>query len=107
MTKKAAAKKPAATLQRRRVPGSMADQIDQLEVGQSVAVAERVGVGNAKWCNSDTILDTCKRLRSGLAAYVGRITQELDARMFKVESGTFISDDKTGILVTAVVTRME
>lgn len=104
-TKKTAAKKATKRVSR-RVPGSMADQINNLEVGQSVSTAERFMVGHHS-AGSDDILEACKRNRSNLATYVARITDELDARQFKIESGTFLSDDKTGINVVAVVTRVE
>lgn len=87
-----------------RVAGSMADQIDRLDVGHSVAIAERAAV-NAT--DAAHVLDALRRMRSGQGAYVARITDELDTRTFKVESGTYLTDDKTGIIVSVVVTRME
>lgn len=87
-----------------RVAGSMADQIDRLEVNRSVAVAERFAVAKT---DAGHVLDALKRLRSGQGAYVARITDDLDTRTFKVESGTYLTDDKTGIIVSVVVTRLE
>lgn len=104
MATKKATKKTPNRRKGRRVPGSMADQINNLEVGQSVSVAERFQVGHHSGGSGD-ILEAAKRVRSGLAAYVARITDELDAREFKVEGGTFLTDDKSGIIVVAAVTR--
>ena len=106
MATKKKATKTAKKRTSRRVPGSMADQINSLEVGQAVSTAERFPVGHHSAGSAD-ILEACKRNRSNLATYVARITDELDAREFKIESGTFLSDDKSGINVVAVVTRVE
>jgi hypothetical protein len=101
MAKKAAAKKTAPP--RNRIAGSMADQIDRLEVDRSVAVAGRFDVEHA---DAGGILTELKTLRSGLAAYVARVTDDLDTREYKVEGGTFLTDDKSAILCCAVVTRI-
>jgi hypothetical protein len=102
---KAAKKAKAAPRQHQRQPGSMADQIDRLAIGQSVAVAERFQVGKAS-TTATHILDALKKMRSGQAAYVARITDDLDTREFAVESGTFITEDKTAMVAVVTVTRV-
>jgi hypothetical protein len=102
MAKKAAAKKTAPP--RNRIAGSMADQIDRLEVNRSVSVATRFAVNVAM--DPAAILDELKGLRSGLAAYVARVTDDLDTREYKVEGGTFLTDDKSAFICTAAVTRI-
>jgi hypothetical protein len=105
MAKKKAAKKTTARKPVPRTPGSMADQINSLEPGRSVAVAERFDIMEIG--HGGGMSDAMNRMRSGQAAYVARVRDELDAREFKVESGTFITDDKTGAMAVVVITRME
>lgn len=102
MAKKAA--KKTTRRNRPRVAGSMADQIDSLEPGQSVAVASRFDIFETG--HGGGLNDQLTKMRSGQAAYVARITDELDVREFKVESGTFVTDDKTAVIGTVVITRM-
>jgi hypothetical protein len=105
-----AKKKPAkktSTKPARRVPGSMADQINNLEVGGSVATSERFDLEQPDLLSAADLLNSLKKMRNTLAAYVARITEELDARVFKVESGSFITEDKTAILVIATVSRLD
>lgn len=102
--KKSATKK-ITTRARSRVPGSMADQINTLESGKSVAVAERIPLDDSG--AKSTIMDSLSRMRSAQAAYVSRITEDLDLREFKVESGTFLTDDKSAVIATVVVTRLD
>jgi hypothetical protein len=102
--KKSATKKPV-TRARSRVPGSMADQINTLEPGNSVAVAERIPLDHTQ--ARGLVVDSLTRMRSAQAAYVSRITEDLDLREFKVESGTFLTDDKSAVIATVVVTRLD
>jgi hypothetical protein len=105
MPKKTAAKKTPAKRPRSRVAGSMADQINNLEPGQCVAIATRFDIeGGGHGGGLPTELS---RMRSSQAAYVARITDELDAREFRVESGTFVTNDNTGVMACVVITRME
>jgi hypothetical protein len=89
----------------RRIPGSMADQINSLEVGGSIATSERFPIDDG--VDAGGLLESLKKMRNTLAAYVARITEELDARVFKVESGSFLTEDKTAILVVATVSRLD
>ena len=100
----AAKKKAVSPLKGTRVTGSAADQIDRLEVGASFATAERHEIDGMN--GASVLMESLKKLRNGLGSYVVRITDELDSREFKVESGTYLTDDKTGVMVSAVVTRM-
>lgn len=101
--KKTAAKKVSAN-KGKRISGSMSDQIDNLAVGQCVAVAERHDIDGQN--GSTVVTESLKKLRSGMSAYVTRITDDLDTREFKTESGTYLTDDKTGIIASVTVTRM-
>lgn len=104
MSKKEPAKKKPAAVQRRQ-PGSMADRINSLEVGQSVSVAERIPF-EGTYSGGD-VREALNKMRSGMGAYVGRITEDLDARVFKIESGCFLTDDKMAVIAAVAVTRVE
>jgi hypothetical protein len=105
-TKKAATKKTNSN-KGTRVSGSLADQIDRLPLGSSVAQAERIRLDKIDDI-SDLITDSLKKLRSGMAAYVARVVDgDLDTREYKTESGTYVTDDKTAVVVTVTVTRMQ
>ena len=104
MAKKAATKKAPAAAPRRQ-PGSMADRINTLEVGQSVSVAERIPFQPPYGGND--VREALNKMRSAMGAYVARITEELDARVFKIESGNFLTDDKMAAIAAVVVTRVE
>ena len=86
-----------------RVAGSVADQINNLAVNQSIATAERFEI---EAVDAGGLLESLKKQRSGLAAYVARITEELDSREFKVEGGCYVTDDKSAIIATVTVTRI-
>lgn len=103
VTKKTAA--VASPQKGKRHNGSMSDQIDKLELGQSVAVAQRFPFEEMIDPEFE-IKDSLNKLRSAQAAYVARITDDLDTRKFKVESGTYLSDDKTAVIVSVVTTRV-
>ena len=100
--KKAPAKK--ASRPRARVAGSLADQINSLETNGSISVAERFAIDGI---DAGGLLESLKKMRANLGAYVARITDEFDLRQFKVESGEFITNDKTAIITTVVVTRVD
>lgn len=105
-TAKKAAKK-ANSNKGTRVAGSMADQIDRLEVGKTIAVAERLEIG-AAGTDEEGIKTALHKLRSGMAAYVVRVVDgDLDTREFKTESGTYLTDDKTAIVVSCTTTRLQ
>lgn len=105
MTQKKKAAKKTARKPTPRVPGSMADQINSLPVGGSVAVAQRFDITEGG--HEGGLPDALARMRGGQAAYVARIKDELDVREFKVESGTFVTDDKSAVMGVVVVTRVE
>lgn len=91
----------------KRHDGSMSDQIDKLKIGQSVAVAQRFLMGEMLDPEFE-IKDALHKHRSNLAAYVVRVkADELDTRNFRVEGGTYLTDDKTAIIVSVTCTRVE
>ncbi|MDQ3038884.1 MAG: hypothetical protein M3R16_03650 [Pseudomonadota bacterium] len=100
MATKAPAQRPRA-----RTPGSMAERIDSLDVGQSVADAQRFPINTLETFNE--IADAMKKMRATSGAYVARITDELDSRQFRVESGSFLTNDVTAIHCAVVITRVE
>jgi hypothetical protein len=104
MTAKKKPAKKSSHAPSRRVPGSMADQINNLEAGQSIATSQRFEIETV---DAGGLLESLKTMRNTLAAYVARIREELDSRVFKVESGSFITEDKTAILVVATVSRID
>lgn len=103
-TKKAAAAAKPPTPRRR--PGSLAEQIDHLEAGQSIALSERLVISDES-TNDEAIKGAGQRVRSALTSYVSRVVDpDLDDREFVVESGSFLTDSKTAIIVNATVTRL-
>lgn len=103
MPAKKATPKKTTVRARARAPGSLADQINNLEEGQSVSQAERFEIDGV---DAGGLLESLKKMRSNLGAYVARITDEIDMREFRVEGGEFVTNDKTAIIVTVVVTRV-
>jgi hypothetical protein len=103
--KKNSKTKTDARKNRPRVPGSMAERIDSLKVGESVSESERFEFDEHNL--SDNMLEAGKKMRNNLAAYVARIRDELDTREFIVESGAYVVESKKAIIVNATVTRTE
>lgn len=97
--------KAAPVLRHVRQPGSMSEQIDTLEVGRSIAVAERHALNGMTDCTD--IQESLKRQRSNMASYVARITREKDDRSFRVESGCYMTDDKVAIIACVTITRLD
>lgn len=97
------------TIARRgRTIGSMAEQIERLEPGESVSSSKRFDVANHAH-GSDVIKAEINSLRGSLGSYVSRVMQDDDGlglKEYRTESGVFITDDKTGIIVSVVLTRM-
>lgn len=89
---------------RNRVTGSLADQINGLNVGDSVSVSRRFPLDGL--LDRDAILPVMNTTRTLMCANAERAMDEVDARDFKVESGLFITDDKSAIMGTVVVTRI-
>ena len=104
MAKKKVAKKTNVR-NSRRVPGSMSDRINTLEVGQSVAVSERIPYQSPY--GGGGVCETLTKLRSSMGAYVARITEELDAREFVIESGAYLTDSKEAVIACVNVTRLQ
>jgi hypothetical protein len=103
MAKKKTAKK-STTRASRRVPGSMSDRINTLEVGQGVAVSERIPFATPY--GGGDVREALTKMRSAMGAYVARITEELDARSFVIESGSYLTDSKEAVIACVSVTRM-
>lgn len=108
----AAAKKTVTAVKvikrRGRATGSMAEQIDRLGVNESVSLSKRFDIGNHAHAGED-IKTEINSMRGTLGSYVSRVMQDgdgLDMREYRTESGAFITDDKTGIVVSVVLTRM-
>lgn len=97
------------TIKRRgRATGSMADQIDRLQAGESVSLSKRFDIGNHAHAGDD-IKTEINSMRGTLGSYVSRVMQDgdgLDMREYRTESGAFVTDDKTGVIVSVVLTRM-
>ena len=90
----------------RRVVGSMAERIDNLEPDQSLSTSERFCVETGM--KTELVITSLKKQRSLLAAYLHRVNDGgLDTREFKVESGTFVTDDKSALHCVATVTRIK
>lgn len=90
-----------------RTAGSMTDQIDTLEPGRTLSLTKRFELGE---CDRDTINAELATLRGTLGSLRTRVNEDsdgLDMRSFKMESGVYLSDDKTAILVTVALTRTE
>lgn len=99
---KKAKKNPTAARASRRVTGSMADQIDQMDVGQSVAIAERFEFAEAE---STALLARLQHMRATMGSYVSRATDDLDSREFKIAGGSYVPNDKSAVILVTTVTR--
>lgn len=104
-TKRKTANRTRASYAKPRVAGSLADQINNMAVGDCLAVAAKRyplihGIGPVE------LVEDLKAMRNTLGVTVVRITDELDAREFKTESGSYLTDDKTALIASVVVTRM-
>jgi hypothetical protein len=100
--------KTANQPRRGRVTGSTTEQIDRLQPGESISVTQRFEVGNPAH-GGDDIKAAAVTMRSTLGSYVQRVMADgdgLDMREYRTESGTFVTDDKTGIMLVVVLTRI-
>lgn len=89
-------------------PGSITDQLNNLQIGQSVSFSQRFPVGVATEHDGD-IKESLTRMRATAGGYVHRLKgmDDLDMREFRVESGAFVTDDKLAIVATVAVSRVE
>lgn len=93
---------------RGRATGSMAEQIDRLAAGESVSMSKRFEIGSPEH-DGEEIKAELNSMRGTLGSYVSRVMQDgdgLDMREYRTESGAFLTDDKTGVIVSVVLTRM-
>lgn len=97
------------TIKRRgRAAGSMAEQIDRLEAGESVSLSKRFEIANHAH-GAEEIKTELNSMRGTLGSYVSRVMQDgdgLDMREYRTESGCFITDDKTAVIASVVLTRL-
>ena len=101
-------KKPASQSRRGRPAGSLAEQIDRLQPGDSVSQSKRIPLDDGPHDTAEAIKQATSAMRGVLGAYVSRIMAEgdgLDMREYRTESGNFVTDDKTAIIVSVVLTR--
>lgn len=111
MPSKTPAKKTKAVQPRRgRVTGSTTEQIDRLQPGESISVCQRYDLGAEYEEGIDTAIKTnAVTMRSTLGSYVQRVMADgdgLDMREYRTESGTFVTDDKTAIMLVVALTRI-
>ena len=102
--KKTPTKTAVETVTRRRVQGSMPDQIDGLQAGESVAFSERVTLSSMAG-DPLKISTTLSRLRNVAHSTTARIVDELDARVFAIESATALNDSKDAVICVVNVCR--
>ena len=99
----------AAQPRRGRVTGSTTEQIDRLQPGESISVVQRFGfVDSIPAELAEQIKQNAVTMRSTLGSYVQRVMADgdgLDMREYRTESGTFVTDDKSAIMLVVVLTR--
>lgn len=105
-TKKAAKKAAAKTANRQRREGSIPDQLNALQVGQSIGFTRRLALSEIA-AGFEDVTDTLKQLRNTAHTSVARITDELDARTFAVESTAALNDGKDAVICCVNVCRTE
>lgn len=95
------------TPKRGLTPGSLTDQLDQLQKGQSISFSKRFAVGEPVEFSGD-IKEALTQMRATAGGYVHRLKgrDDLDMREYAVESGAFVTDDKTAILATVAISRV-
>lgn len=94
---------------RGRVAGSMTEQVNTLEIGQSVSLARRFDISD-RGTDEESIKAELESMRGTLGSIRNRVHDDddgLDMRTFKTESGVFVSDDKTAIIAAVVLTRID
>ena len=111
MPSKTPAKKKATTPapRRGRVAGSITEQIDRLEIGQCISQCHRFDLFDDYEFGIDAaIKTTAVAMRSTLQSYVQRVMADgdgLDMREYRTESGNFVTDDKTAIMLVVALSR--
>ncbi len=88
--------------------GSLAEQIDRMGVGEAVSLAQRFALDDDE-TSAGEIKAALNNMRSQLCAYATRVAEMnagLDDRVFKTESGTFVVDDKSAIVICVAMTRV-
>lgn len=93
---------------RGRAAGSMAEQIDNLELNQTISLSTRFEVGSHT-AGGDDIKAALNSMRGTFGSYISRINSDndgLDMREYRSESGCFLTDDKCAIIATVAVTRV-
>jgi len=93
---------------RGRAAGGMAEQIDNLEPGQSLSLSTRFSLADSS-STSDDIKAALNSMRGSLGTYLSRIQADndgLDMREYRSESGCFLTDDKSAVIATVALTRL-
>jgi hypothetical protein len=111
-TKKAAKKTTTAVKVRQKLrgrpTGSMAEQIDKLEIGQSVSMSIRHALDDGlQPFDPEAFKTDLSNMQAQFGAYRSRVVDAdmMDEREFLSERYTAINDAKTAIVATVVFTR--
>ena len=109
MSEKQTTEEASARRRRGRPAGSMTDQVDRLQIGESVSLGQRFELGGPEGADPEEIKHALVVMRAKLHTYANRAISEddLDIRRYRTESGTFLTDDKSAIVAVAVLTRVE
>lgn len=94
---------------RGRPAGSMAEQIDNLEIGQSLSSSVRYPLDDPKKpYNPQQVKADLAAMQSTLGAYRARVVDDdFDIREFITERVTAITDSKDAIVATVVISRIK
>lgn len=82
---------------------SFTSQVKDLAVGSTVSRSDRVPVGHK---SAKELPDLLSRLRNTVNQAVNRAKKKDDGSDFRVESGVFITDDRSHIILTVAVTKI-
>lgn len=94
---------------RGRITGSMTEQIDRMQIGESLSLCQRFEIGGPEGAGPEEIKQGLVLMRARLHTYASRVVSEddLDVRRYRTESGTFLTDDKSAVVAVAMLTRVE
>lgn len=110
MSKKQTTEEASVRHHRRGRPaGSMSEQVDRLQIGESVSLCQRFEIGGPEGAGPEEIKQGLVAMRAKLHTYASRVVSEddLDVREYHTESGTFLTNDKSAVVAVAVLTRVE
>lgn len=86
-----------------RPKGSFAEQLDNLEAGQSIALAKRLAFD--EFFDPEVIETWFDETRATVSSYLHRLRKDASSAEFANESFTAINGERTAVIASIVITR--